>query len=209
VSYYHDHTHINNLRSKFTNGDSRLTYSAVVGTIEQGSEKPITGRSGDHLQFYVNIGNGARYQADVNTQSSDGSEIEVFIADELLQESGDNPDEPFGAPAYGRFPNVQLSYLGLGLKDVDFAPMPYYRIEGQLRAALDTAVFVSIYGMTFDDGGPDGKGIHDTHLNPGQTNRDGAVVIYWLDSGVPKRSWYFFKFQNETINSQHAQQAAG
>jgi len=201
MSYYHDHDHTSNISSRLRDGNSPLTYAAVVGTVEQSTEKPITGRSGNHLQFYIDIGNGVRYQVDVNTQSSNGSEIGVYIADETLEASSDNPDEPFGPPAYGRFPNSKLSYSALGLNNDNFAPLPYFRIDGQLSSALNSAVFVSVYGMTFDDGGFDGKGIHDTHYNRGQTNRDGGLVVYWLDSGKPKRSWYFFKFQEDSLGS--------
>jgi hypothetical protein len=73
MSYHLDHNHTTNIRAQLSSGSSPDRYAAVVGTIVQDSERPITGRSGDHLQFYVNIGGGARYQVDVNTQSSDGS----------------------------------------------------------------------------------------------------------------------------------------
>lgn len=201
MSYHHDHTHTANVRSRLRSGRSPESYAAVVGTIAQSSERPITGRGGDHLQFYVDVGGGARYQVDVNTQSEDGSAIGVYIANQDIDPVGTNPDEPFGAPAYGAFPNAQLSYQAMGLNDGDFAPLPYYRIDGQLRAALNAAHFVSIYGMTFDDGGADGKGIHDTHFNRGKTNEDGAILIYLVDSttGKPKRTWFFFKFQNDRL----------
>jgi hypothetical protein len=201
MSYYHDHNHAADVRAQFSAGKSPESYAAVVGTVEQSSEQPITGRSGDHLQFYVDVGGGARYQVDVNTLSSDGSAVEVYIADQGVNPSGTNPVEPFGAPAYGVFPNAQLSYAAMGLNDGDFAPLSYERIDGQLRAALNAAHFVSVYGMTFDDGGPDGKGIHETHFNPGEANQDGAILIYSVDSGTgnPKRTWFFFKFQNERL----------
>jgi hypothetical protein len=189
------------MRDQFRDGNTPERYAAVVGTIAQNSERPITGRSGDHLQFYLQIGNGMQYQIDVNTQSSDGSNIEVYIADQDIDQTGTNPGEPFGAPAYGVFPDAHLSYAAMGLTDADFAPMAYYRIDGQLSAALNTASFVTVYGMSFDDGGSNGKGVHDTHYNPEDVDQDGAIAIYWLDptTNAPKRSWFFFKFQDETI----------
>ena len=199
MSYHHDHNHTTNVRSQFRSGQPRQNYAAVVGTVDQASEKPITGRNGAHLQFYVNVGGGARYQVDVNTQSKDGSAIGVYIADQDVNASGTNPDEPFGAPAYGVFPNAKLSYKSLGLTDNDFKPLPYYRIDNQLCAALNAAKFVAVYGMTFDDGGADGKGIHETHFNKGQPNEDGAVLIYSIDGGKPIRTWFFFKFQEDHI----------
>lgn len=201
MSYHHDHTHTSNVRAQFRAGKSPEQFAGVVGTVEQSTEKPITGRNGDHLQFYLDVGGGSRYQIDVNTQSSDGSEIGVYIADQDVNTSGSNPDEPFGAPAYGVFPNATLSYAAMGLNDKDFAPLPYFRIESQLEAALNASDFVVAYGLSFDDGGSDGKGVHQTHFNPSKANQDGAIAVYSVDSGTknPKRSWFFFKFQNEQI----------
>lgn len=200
MSYHHDHNHTTNMRAQFRAGQSTESFAAVVGTIDPDSEKSITGHSGDHLQFYINAGGGTRYQVDVNTQSSDRSPIEVYIADQSVNPSGTNPDEPFGAPAYGVFPNASVSYESIGLTDKDFAPLSYYRIDGQLTSALQSAHFVAVYGLTFDDGGPDGKGIHETHFS-GRPNQDGALAVYSVDSasGSPVRTWFFFKFQNQNI----------
>lgn len=201
MSYHHDHDHTKPVRAQFRAGKTPQSYAAVVGTIEQDTEKPITGRSGDHLQFYIAIGGGSRYQVDVNTQSEDGSDVEVYIADQDVNPSGTNPDEPFGAPAYGVFPKAQLSYRSMGLTDADFKPLPYFRIDGQLTAALNAAQFIAVYGMTFDDGGDDGKGVHQTHFNPGEANQDGALLVYSVDPATerPKRTWFFFKFENESL----------
>lgn len=201
MSYHHDHDHTANVRPQFRAGRTSESFAAVVGTVEQNSAHPITGRSGDHLQFYIDVGGGSRYQVDVNTQSSDGTPVQVYIADQDVNASGTNPDEPFGAPAYGVFPNAQLSYRAMGLGQSDFKPVSYFRIEGQLTAALNASQFVSVYGMTFDDGGSDGKGIHETHYNPGTANEDGGLAIYSVDAatGKPTRTWFFFKFGNEVI----------
>ena len=158
-------------------------YAAVVGTVEQTTEHPIIGRAGDHLQFYLDVGGGARYQVDVNTQSSDGSDIEVYIADQDVNAAGSNPDEPFKArPPMASFPMLAVSYKAMGLNDGDFAPLSDFRIDGQLESALNAADFVTVYGMTFDDGGPDGKGVHETHYNKGKTNQDGGPswFIRWI-----------------------------
>jgi hypothetical protein len=202
MSYHHDHQHTKDVHAQFRTGRTPESYAAVVGTVDQSSEHPITGRNGDHLQFYLLVGGGSRYQVDVNTQSSDGSEIGVYMAEQDLSPSGSNPDEPFGAPAYGVFPDAQLSYKAMGLKDADFVPLPYYRIDGQLTAALNGATFATAYGVTFDDGGPDGKGVHDTHFSPKTPNEDGAIAVYSVDqtSGKPTRTWFFFKFQNQKID---------
>ena len=201
MSYHLDHIHVSNIRSQLRAGRSPEQYVAVVGVVEQGSEKPITGRNGDHLQFYLEIGGGHSSQVDVNTQSKDGSEILVYIADQDVNASGANPDEPFGAPAYGIFPNAELSYAAMGLNDADFYPLPYYRIEAQLEAMLQASDLVVVYGMTFDDGGPNGKGVHDTHLSTERKNEDGALLVYSVDSATdaPKRTWFFFKFREDSI----------
>jgi hypothetical protein len=203
MSYHHDHIHTSNIRAQLRDGRSPESYAAVVGTVEQSSEHPITGRNGDHLQFYIDVGGGARYQVDFNSQPHTAYEIGVYVADQDIPPDDVNPDEPFGAPAYGVFPSAKLSYEAIGLNDGDFEPLNYYRIDGQLDAALNSAHHVSIYGLTFDDGGSDGKGVHQTHFNKGDANEDGALLIYWVDSstGKPKRTWFFFKFQDDAIPS--------
>jgi hypothetical protein len=200
VSYYQDHSHIEEARTKYRSGSSPQHFGSVVGTIEQNTEQPITGHSGDHLQFDVQIGNDTQYQVDVNTQSETGTAIELYVAVQDLESVGSNPDEPFGPPAYGVFPNAQLSYEALGLRDEDFAPVESVRLDNQLEAALNQAEFVSVYGQIFDDGGPNGKGIHDTHYT-GKPNQDGAIAVYSVDSasGNPKRTWFYFKFQENQI----------
>jgi uncharacterized protein YukJ len=201
--YHHDHTHTSNIRTKLKSGKSPELYAAVVGKIVQDSEKPITGRSGYHLQFYVDIGNGLQYQVDVNTQSEDGSAVEVYIADENLEDSDPNSPAPFGPPAYGVFPapTTKLSYKAMGLTDSDFAPVTYFRLDSQLTAALSTSTFVSVYGLTFEDGG-NVRGIHETHLNTNAPDQDGALAVYWQDAATSslKRTWFFFKFNNQTID---------
>lgn len=200
MSYYRDHQHTTSARSRYHSGSATQSYGAIVGTVETNTEKPITGQHGDHLQFYVDIGGSARYQVDVNTQSMDGSAIGVYIAVENLTPDPQNP--PFGHPSYGVEPSAQLSYAGLGLTDADFVPMSYSRIDSQLEAALNASTFVAIYGMMFDDGGADGKGIHETHYT-GKPNQDGALAIYAVDatSNHPIRTWFFFKFQEDHIPS--------
>lgn len=200
MSYYTNHTHTQPPAKGYQRGGSSQQYGAIVGTVEQDSEHPITGHSGDHLQFYVDIGNGVHYQVDINTQSSTGTEIEVYIAEETLNSTG-SPTQPFGAPEYGVIDGAQLSYLGLGLRDYEFEAQPYYRVDSQLDAALQTSEFVAIYGQLFDDGGENGKGIHETHYT-GQPNQDGAIAIYSKDAnGNPQRTWFFFKFQEDRIGA--------
>jgi hypothetical protein len=200
MSYYHDHDHTTESRHQFRTGVTPKRYGAVVGTIDTNTEKPIQGRSGDHLQFYVEVGNNTRYQVDVNTQSEDGTAIQLYVAVQDLPSAGSNADEPFGAPAYGVFPDAKLSYEAIGLTDEDFIAVPDFRLDSKLEAALNQAEFVSVYGQTFDDGGPTGKGIHETHFT-GKPNQDGAIAVYQIDSATnaPKRTWFYFKFQNDKI----------
>lgn len=201
MSYHLDHSHLANVRAQFRAGQSPQYYAAVVGTLVKDSEQPVFGRNGDHLQFYVDIGGGNRFQVDVNTQSRDGSEIEVYVASQDVNPSGTNPTQPFGAPAYGVFTDAQLSYGAMGLNDNDFDQIPYFRFDNLLQAKLEAAAFVSIYGMAFDDGGPTGKGIHEIHYNPGETDQDGAVLIYSTDpsTGNPLRTWFFCKFAEDNL----------
>jgi hypothetical protein len=197
--YYreHDHTTPRDLRQASTQ-----SYGAVVGTVDTSTEKPITGRNGDHLQFYVSIGTDLRYQVDVNTQSKDGTAVLVYVADETLTPSA--PNQPFGMPAFGAYlaPDAKLSYQGVGLTDDKFISASDTRIEAQLEAALGEAEFVAVYGQLFDDGGDDGKGIHETHRNPGKQGQDGAVVVYLAaQPGQPlTRRWFFFMFRGETVS---------
>jgi len=202
MSYYSNHRHISNISDRFRSGNSELAYGAVVGAVEISTERPIQGRNGDHLQFYISVSADAAYQVDVNTQSRDSSEIGVYIAEEKLDPI--SPDAPFGAENFGVDRSAELNYRAIGLTDDDFAPLPYTRIENQLKADLGTAKFVTAYGMTFDDGGADGKGVHEIHFNPtapAAPNQDGALALYTLDAatGKPKRIWYFFEFQEDRI----------
>ncbi len=166
--------HIHTARRDFKRVSTDTRFSAVVGTVDTNAEKIIDGRSGEHLQFEVIIDGATRFQADVNTQSKDGSAVFVCIADETVDANGELGPGQFGVfPA----PAAQLSYAKLGLQDSQFSQVSSARIEAQLEAALGDSVSVGLYGFIFDDGGSDGKGIHETHLNPGHADEDGAVVV--------------------------------
>jgi hypothetical protein len=200
-SHYRDHSHTKPPEQGFTPGLSPQSFASVVGTVDQESEAPIVGPSGDHLKFFIEIGGGVSYQVDVNTQSRDGSEIEVYVADENLNPVGTNASEPFGAPAFGVFPDARLSYQGLGLTDQEFIAISASRIESLLENALNQSTFVAVYGLVYDVGGPDGKGVHETHFDATRPNEDGAVAVYIQDpaTGAPKRTWFFFKFAGDQI----------
>jgi len=198
MNFYTEHHYLD--RRQLTPAATPERYAAVVGTVEISTEHEIVGRNGEHLQFYVDIGNGVRYQVDVNIQSSDGQPIEMYLGAEHLDPVGATPDEPFGAPQYGAFSAAALSYARIGLTDAMFAPVDAVRIQQQLEAAFAQSTFVAIYGMVFDDGGPNGKGIHETHFNAGRANEDGALAVYGPDAaGKPQRKWFFFKFAEDRI----------
>jgi hypothetical protein len=199
MSFYRDHDHSGAKGGALTSGFTPEAFAGVVGTVANYTEKPITGRNGDHLQFNILAGPDVTYQVDVNTQSSDGSSVMVYIATETLTPSATNPNQPYGAPAYGVFPDAKLSYAGMKLTDAEFQTISVTRIEAQLEAALGMSDFVAAYGHTFDDGGPNGKGVHDIHYT-GQPNEDGALAIYNKGaSGSLKRTWFFFRFDNQHI----------
>ncbi|WP_206952215.1 hypothetical protein [Trinickia acidisoli] len=202
MNYYTEHRYAEPLH--LTPAATPERYAAVVGAAVVSTEHEIMGRDGEHCQFYVDIGNGVRYQVDVNIQSSDGQAIEMYVGAENVDPVGVTPDEPFGTPQYGVFP-ASLGYAGIGLADAMFAPVSAVRIAQQIEAALAQSTFVAVYGFTFDDGGPGGKGIHDTHLNVAHADQDGALAIYGKDaSGQPQRKWFFFKFAEDHIASQQA-----
>ena len=197
--YFQDHLHTTPIELK--KGTGPTGYAEIVGTVEKSTERQIVGKNGQHLQFYVDIKPGIRYQVDVNVQSRDGSQVWVYAGDEtLVVQSGGTP---YGDPAYGAYKHVAVSYGGLGLKDSDFIEMPDTRIESLLEQALNGSQFVAIYGVAFDDGGPNGKGIHDIHFNPNFANQDGAIAVYMNvpGGGTPIRKWFFFKFSGDTIGS--------
>lgn len=185
---HHQHTSPMALRQ----GGSAQSYGAIVGKVEITTERPIQGRNGDHLQFYLNVGGSSAYQVDVNTQSRDGSQIGLYIAEEDFDIPEDLVLGPDAAAA--------LSYHGIGLTDDKFANTDYTRVESQLEADLGRAQLVVAYGLTFQDPGPNGAGIHETHYT-GRPNQDGALALYIADQagGQAKRVWYFFKFQTDRI----------
>ncbi|WP_233858202.1 hypothetical protein [Paraburkholderia sp. HD33-4] len=87
-----------------------------------------------------------------------------------------------------------------------FLQRPFQKPAGfiKLEAALSQSKFVAIYGLVFDDGGPDGKGVHETHFNstPEDKDKDGAVVVYNVDANQnPSRTWFFFKFVGDQITT--------
>jgi hypothetical protein len=200
MSHYRNHQHINGAGRNFRPAGGGSAYAAVVGTVDTSTEKPITGRNGDHLQFYIQTGGGDRYQVDVNTQSRDGTDVYIFMAAEDIKPAGGPVNPPFGPPTYGVFTDAALSYKGLGLKPTQFADESDMRIEQQLEAALSQAEFVTAYGSTFDDGGNDGKGVHLIHYT-GQQNKDGALAVYTKDpdTSTPKCTWFFFKFNEDSF----------
>jgi hypothetical protein len=197
MATFEDHEHLSPIT--FAASAATQGYAEIVGTVEPGTTKPIVGRNGQHLQFEVDVKPGIRYQVDVNVQSRDGSEVEVFTGDEqLVVQSGGTP---FGDPQYGVYKNAKLSYNKIGLTENQFVAMPDTRIEALLETALSQAVFVAVYGSAFDDGGANGKGIHDIHLNPGHPDQDGAITVYLkgTSGSTPTRRWFFFKFRNDRI----------
>ncbi len=205
MSYYRNHQHTQRPPNGFRSGSSPQAYAAVTATVQKSTERPITGRNGSHLQFYVNAGAGGAFQVDVNTQSRDGSQIGLYIAVEDLQPAPGDANQPFGAPEFGLIPDAQLSYAGLGLTNADFAPTDPTRIESQLENDLDQSTFLAVYGLSFDDAGTNGRdvrGIHETHFaGANHPNQDGALALYSTDPATSKpiRTWYFFKFQEDQI----------
>jgi len=198
TSFFTDQIH--STPKQFTQTQKSTTFGCLTGTVDQSSEKPISGRSGKHLQFYVQADNSTRYQVDTNVESSDGSEIQVYVAVEKLQPTNTNP--PFGPETYGLSTNASLSYAGIGLNDDNFADASDVRLESQLESALNDSVFVAAYGLTFNDGNI--SGIHENHFNPHRKNQDGAIAIYMKDTdGTPIRKWFFFKFEGDHIAEAH------
>jgi hypothetical protein len=175
------------------------SYGAVVGTVDTSSEKPLTGPNGDHLQFELEVGPSLSYQVDINTQSRNGSAVRIYVADETLQP--DSPSAPFGPPTYGVFTDAKLSYKDTGLQNAQFVATTHARIESQLEASLGQAEFVVAYGQMFDDGGDNGRGIHETHRNPQGFDQDGAIVVYLTaELGKPlTRRWFFFMFDGQSV----------
>jgi len=200
MNFFTEHTYVE--PRTLTPAATPERFAAIVGTVVVSTEHEIVGRNGEHLQFYVDIGNGVRYQVDVNIQSSDGRPIEMYVGAENVDPVGVTPNEPFGAPQYGVFSNAALSYAGIGLADAMFSSVSAVRIQQQLEAAFAQSSFVAIYGLVFDDGGPNGKGIHETHLNVTRSNQDGALAVYAKDvGGQPQRKWFFFKFLEDHISA--------
>lgn len=195
MSMFHQHNH--EKKKKLHPIDSRTAYAEVVGTVNKSSEHPITGRSGEHLQFTVSINHNTTVQVDVNIQSRDGSDVMVYTADEEME--GDTANHPFSSPAFGIFPNASLSYALIGLTDDNFRALNADRLLRLLEATLNQSVFVAIYGQTFNDGGPNGRGVHETHFNRNAQNQDGAVSVALEVNGKPVRRWFFFKFEKDHI----------
>lgn len=185
VSPRHSH---NSVRHFHGHHPISSSFSVVCGRVLHASEQTVSGRNGDHLQFFLDIGGEKRYQVDINVRSKYGTNIEVYFADEELP-------GPFEFQ-YGEFP-AEVSYYKLGLKDEQFSQVGERWITNKLEAELNNAKFVEIFGTTFANGRL--NGVHDVHYT-GIPHRDGAIAIY------PKRpedgymrTWVFFKFAEQVI----------
>jgi hypothetical protein len=203
MAFHYTHKHTQDVQANLRPAMAPEQYAAVVGTPVKGDTKPITGHSGDHLQFYIDAGDAGRYQVDVNTQSQNGTAVQVYVAVEPAATAGGDGTGASALPALGVFTDAALSYRAMGLTAADFAPMAYYRIDALLNAALSEASVICAYGATFDDGGAEGKGVHDIHMDTSTTrqNQDGALVVYAADADgqVSQRTWYFFKFDDQSL----------
>ena len=140
VSPRHSH---NSVRHFHGHHPISSSFSVVCGRVLHASEQTVSGRNGDHLQFFLDIGGEKRYQIDINVRSKYGTNIEVYFADEELP-------GPFEFQ-YGEFP-AEVSYYKLGLKDEQFSQVGERWITNKLEAELNNAKFVEIFGTTFANG---------------------------------------------------------
>eukprot|EP01040_Poterioochromonas_malhamensis_P008585 gene8585-9289_t len=187
----------NTPRSFRPHKDSKASqYGVIVGKVVRSSEHSvagITGRSGDHLQFNLDIGNDQFFQVSVNVRSRHGTNIEVFIADE--------DHDSCTPPKFGQYRDAKLSYSGLGLTDGLFRQISEKWITSKLEAELNASEYVEVYGTMFKDGRL--NGIHNVHFT-GLPDQDGAIAIYGEvpeDCSKTIRTWVFLKFSEQSIET--------
>lgn len=170
----------------FSHPGGQSQFVALVGKPD--SESEIHGRSGEHYKIIVDGGDSGTHEVDVNIQSSDGSDIMVYIGHE---------DGVDGDPE-GLDTEARLSYAQIGLTDAAFNPISDTRLESLLQTDIDEAAYLAVYGTTYSDGGP--AGVHLVHRNESGDARDGAVAFFYsADGGKYTVRWYFFKFNNQSV----------
>jgi uncharacterized protein YukJ len=189
-------------------------YGLLVAQAVEG--KPATDSFAHYQVIAQDPASGEQYQIDINVRSQDGSEVLYYvdesfqnaITDKLLAgtQNGINPlDSVPGSLAIdylrsGLFPVSDMKPLGMetppkqDLNDL---------IGGYIQRALQTqGTLLYAFGQYFDDTAKSGsshrssngpaKGIHDIHMNQGNsgqwekdngTYQDGGLMIHYPDQG--------------------------
>ena len=168
-------------------GGGPSSYAKVVGKMDH----EIIMGGNPHARLALNV-NSDTYEADVNTHSTDGSNVQYLVRDSKVAE----------APKPGTYPSATFSYDGAGLKQADFKSVDSDEFHKDLVGWATGSYLVEMNGATYANGAS--HGIHDIHLNSGepagsghanQINQDGYVSFCTADpaGGYDKKD-VFVKF---------------
>lgn len=170
-------------------------YAKVVGKMNH----EIVMGGNPHARLSLDVNNDT-YEADINTHSTDGSNVQYFVRDSKVAE----------APAVGVYPSVKFSYHDAGLKQSDFKSVDSDEFHKDLIGWAKSSTVVEMNGMTYKNGSS--NGIHDIHDNNGEPagsghsnmpNEDGYAVFYTADgAGGFNKKEVFTKFAEQNDPAQ-------
>ncbi|MEO6954837.1 MAG: hypothetical protein ABI321_23760 [Polyangia bacterium] len=145
----------------------------LIAILDPGQRRCHADRDHVHLQVRAN---NAVYDIAVNVSSNTGGSV--------LYEAIDHP--LYGPPwAEGWHGDVTLDYPTVGLRSMDFAPVPTAKLASTIEAELSTANHVSVFASSYTDG----SGAHLVHRN-GDGN-DGAIVVRPLSAVAHVLAFHF------------------
>ena len=175
------------------------TYLTVTGEFDHISPlSSTTGRPDErHVFLWVNVTTGkyqGKYEAAIDVHSNrpgsgaaDLEEVKYHLAVENVQERE--------WPPLGVNTRALLSFVGLGLHEADFILAEKDDLHPLVQEYASNCDRISIFGRSYSNG----TGLHDVHMNDGES-RDGAVAFYYDSvNGGPLVRWLFLKFQQPIL----------
>jgi hypothetical protein len=169
-------------------------YAKVVGKM---NHEIVMAGGNPHARLALDVGTDS-YEADINTHSTDGSNVQYLVRDSKVAD----------APKPGAYPSATFSYDGEGLKQADFKSVGSDEFHNDLVGWAKSSYLVEMNGMTYSNGGGS-HGIHDIHQNSGEpagsghsneVNKDGYAAFYTADAagGYDKKE-VFVKFAEQGL----------
>ena len=175
-------------------------FGVLTGTYTQSS--PFSRREDsnpNHIFLTIRVPDGefaGEYECAFDTQGRGEGESSVLV----VEQAADT------APESGFTTDASLSYSGLKLDPASFKPVTKMDLGSMIADWADRSSAVVVYGVTYDTG----DGIHDVHMNSGESagsghanhpNQDGAILFYYAaaDGAQATQKWVFTKFPGQQL----------